>query len=117
MDLGGSGSWPPAEPAPVRPRGLVAVPGLYRIRCIPIMKTQIKSSKAGIGIICLPLTHPECRKNCFRVFSWSWLSPAPGRPVGRAVGVLHDLDLEPESIHAGLMKPKRGSYLIQEIEL
>jgi hypothetical protein len=38
-------------------------------------------------------------------------------PVGQAVGVLHGLGLKPESIHAGLMKPKRGSYLIQEIEL
>jgi hypothetical protein len=43
----GATRMPPAGPAPVRPRGLVAVPGLYSIRCIPIMKTQIKKQQGG----------------------------------------------------------------------
>jgi predicted nucleotidyltransferase len=34
--------WPPAGPAPVRPRGLVAVPGLYRFRCFQIRKAWIR---------------------------------------------------------------------------
>jgi len=43
--------------------------------------------------------------------------PRQDRRVEQAVGVLRGLVLEPEDIHAGLMKPKRGRYLIQEIEL